>query len=390
MTIKHQIKPVATKHENGYHIFTFSVSIKDKEKQYVLYISEKDLFLKKKTTNNLNKFAKQQIEKWLIDSKNTLPKQKYCLLINGGLIPTNDIDAYLSVKKKTYDLVRTNITISAPLFEWAKSKAQKEETSLSELVSRGLTIIKNSDQPKKSNEEAEAWFEKQGTQFRNKLGDYGSFEVFHYLPNNDSKFDINLIKNSLQTAEQRRTGWPIGLYFTAGEQRPQPQVDGIKAEYPSSNYIQLDYWYAKHKGEFYFARNLASDGGNGRAKPKTCLYFDTLIWRVAESLEHCMAYYRSLNINDNDRIKIKISLYGLKGRKLSAWNQGRAFALHRYSCGSDKSFWETETSLTEMTNNLDDIIYGSVKKLFVLFDFFVPAKEVVNDILNNEYRKSRM
>lgn len=392
METNHQIKLTATKQKGSYNIFTFSVSINNKQRQYEIYIAERDIPPKETDKNlvNFGEFAEKQMAEWLKNSKNILPKQKYGVLINGSLIPTNDIERYLSVKKKTFDLVRTNVTIAAPLFEWAKAKAQKEETSFSDLVSKGLIAIKSSDQQKDLNKEFEYWFEEQGIYFRKKLGDFGSFEVFHYLPDNDNKFGIDLIKASLQASEQRRTGWPIGAYLTGGEQRPHPQLDGIKAEYTSSDYLRLDYWYAKHKGEFYFARNLESDSGNGNAEPKTCLYFDTLIWRVAESIEHCIAYYQNLNVGADERIKIKISLYGLNGRALGAWNQMRAFTLHNYTCSSDKSSWESETSLTELGNNLDDVIYDSVKKLFILFDFFVPAKEVVNDVLNNEYRKSRM
>ena len=386
MTTKHQITVTNTNRKDGYYILTLSISDKNKLIQYIIYVSDKDLPLKESelNQNNIDEFAKKQMSIWLDDSGGKLPKDKYRVLVNGGKITTNNIDSLLSVQKKTSDLIRTNVTISAPLFEWAKAKAQKEATSFSDLVSRGLLTLKDSDK------EVEAWFKEQGAYFRKKLGDFGSLEVIHYLPNNYGEFSSETVNNSLRVAEQNRTGWPIGAYLNGGEQRPHPQPDGIRAEYVSSDYLRLDYWYAKYRGEFYFARNLESDSGNGNAKPKTCLYFDTLIWRVAESLEHCIAYYTNLNVEGGERIKIKISLYGLNGRILSAWNQMRAFTLHGYTCNSDKSSWEIETSLTELGNNLDDIIYESVKKLFVLFDFFVPAREVVNDILNNEYRKSRM
>jgi len=386
MKSNHQIKVVTTKREDGYRIFTLKVSNKKKKGQYRIYVFDKDLPLKKpnQTPNKLDNFAIEQMKIWLDNSGGKLPKDRYRVLVSGGKITTDDIDSFLSVQKKMSDLVRTNVTIAASLFEWAKAKAQKEGTSFSDLVSRGLITLKDSDK------EIGAWFKEQGAYFRKKLGNFGSFEVFHYLPNNYNEIDQSSLKDALQSSQLRRTGWPIGVYLNNSKQRPHPQPDGIRAEFASSDYLLLDYWYAKNKGEFYFARNLPSDGGNGRAKPKTCLYFDTLIWRMAEALEHCIAYYQALSISGDERVKISISLYGLNGRTLSAWNQMRAFTLSHYSCGSDKSSWEIETSLTELTNNLDDVIYESVKKLFVMFSFFVPAKGVVNDILNNEYRKSQM
>lgn len=382
------IKVVVTQieREDGYLVFTLALQNESQQGEYQIYVFDKDLPLKAQelSEENLRDFARKQMAQWLMDSDGKLPKDKYRVLMNGGKITTDDVNSILTVQKKTSDLVRTNVTISAPLFEWAKSKAQKEGTSFSDLVSRGLLTLKDSDK------EIDAWFKEQGVYFRKKLGDYGSFEVFHYLPVNYSEIDTDKIKDALQQAEVKRTGWPIGAYLTGGDERPHPQQDGIKAEYGDSLHLKLDYWYAKNKGEFYFARNLESDSGNGEAKPKTSLYFDTLVWRVAESLEHCLAYYQLLNISEDERVKVKISLYGLSGRSLSAWNPMRAFTLRHYTSGSDKSSWEIETSLHDLKENLDEVIYEATKKLLVMFDFFVPNKEVVMDILNREYRKSSM
>lgn len=384
MNPQHQIKVTATDQKDGHRIFTLLVSVQNDKKEYKIYAFDKDITLKdtELTPENLEHFAIDQMKAWLNDSDGKLPKDKFRVLVNGGKITTDDIESFLSVQEKASELIRTNVTISAPLFEWAKAKAQKEGTSFSDLVSRGLITLKDSDK------EIEAWFKEQGAYFRKKLGEYGSFEVLHYLPNSYTEFSTELLKDALQTAEIKRTGWPIGAYLTNSDNRPQPQEDGIKAEYADNPIILFDYWYAKNKGEFYFSRILESDNGNGAAEPKTSLYFDTLIWRVAEALEHSLAYYKNLNVNEDEKVKFKISLYGLSNRKLSAWNPMRAFTLHHYICGSDKSSWEQEMSLRELSKKLDEMIYEATKKLLVMFDFFVPGKEVVFDILNREYRKS--
>ena len=341
MNKSYQIKLTSLKREEGYRIFSLTVSDSKNKKDFEIYAFDSDI-----PTRNGN------------------------------------IKTFMSVKKKASDLVRTNITISAPLFEWSKAKAQKETTSFSDLVSRGLMMLKESDK------EINAWLKEQGTYFRKKLGNYGSLEVFHYLPNNYTEFSTESLKNALENSEMKRTGWPIGVYLTGGETRPCPQEDGIKAEYKDTPHLILDYWYAKNLGEFYFSRNLDSDSGHGEAKPGTSLYFDTLIWRVAESIEHCLAYYKNLDVDENEKVKLRISLYGLNNRILSAWNPGRAITLSRYACAADKTSWETEISLRGLGANLDNMIYEAVKKLLVMFDFFVPNKEVVQSIIEKEYRKS--
>lgn len=391
MNVPTRIKVTSVIQDEGYRIFDLLVSIKDQENEYKIYASDQDIPLKgsELTTENLESFAREKMEKWLADNQGDFPKNKFLLLVNDGSIPTDDIENHLYTKKKISDLIRTNVTISAPLFEWAKVKAQQDGTSFSELVSRGLRTLKDSG--KESDKGVELWVQEQGGYFKEKLGDFGSLEVFHYLPDNDKIFTADLLKEALQNAELNRTGWPIGAYLTNGDGRPHPQEDGIKAEYSDGTPNQFfDYWYAKNKGEFYFARTLESDSGHGNAEPKTTLYFDTLVWRVAEALEHCLALYKNLGISEAERVKIQISLYELNNRFLGAWNPLRAFTLRHYTCGSDKSSWEIEIPLKKLEENLDETIYEGVKKLLLMFDFFVPNKEVVLDILNREYRKSRM
>lgn len=381
-----QIKVNSIVIEEGYRIFSMSISDKRSQAEYEIYAFDNDIYLKGNqiSTESLKKFAIEQMKLWLKETDGKLPKHKYRILLNGGKITTDNVESFLSIQKKSSDIVRTNVTIAAPLFEWTKGKARKEETSFSDLVSRGLLTLKDSDK------EIDVWFREQGAYFRKKLGDFGSFEVFHYLPNNYAEFNTEVMKIALQEAQLKRTGWPIGAYLENSEQRPHPQHDGIRAEYIPTDYLLLDYWYAKNKGEFYFARNLESDSGNGEAEPKTSLYFDTLVWRVAEALEHCLAYYKNLEVDSSERTKIRLSLYNLNNRSLSAWNPMRAFTLRHHISGADISSWEREISLQELTEQLDDVIYDGAKKLLIMFDFFVPNKEVVLDILNKEYRKSKM
>jgi hypothetical protein len=382
-----KVQVLKTEREDGYRIFTLSLEDESNNKrEYQIYVFDNDFPIQESDTTEtmLQDFAKKQMTDWLRDSDGKFPKDKYRVLVNGGRITTDNVNSFLSVQKKTADLTRTNVTISAPLFEWAKAKARKENTSFSDLVSRGLLTLKDSDK------EINAWYKAQRVFFNEKLGDLGSFEVFHYLPNNYEVFDTDKLKDVLQKVEVRRTGWPIGAYLTGSNQRPYPQQDGIRAEYNPTDYLKVDYWYAKNKGEFYFARNLESDSGNGKDKPRTSLYFDTLIWRIAESLEHCLAYYKGLEIDEGERVKIKLSLDGLTGRSLSAWNQMRALTLRHYVCESDRATWEMEITLDELEKQLDELIYDATRKLLVMFNFFVPNKEVVQDILKREYRKSNL
>lgn len=154
--------------ENGYRKFTITLQNKTQQGEYQIYVFDNDLPIKPQeiSDDNLRDFARQQMAQWISDSDGKMPKDKYRVLMNGGKITTDDINSIISVQKKTSDLVRTNVTISAPLFEWAKLKAQNESTSFSDLVSRGLLTLKDSDK------EIDAWYKEQGAYFRKKLGEY--------------------------------------------------------------------------------------------------------------------------------------------------------------------------------------------------------------------------
>lgn len=386
---KLNIKITESSQEEKYRVYTLEVSSGGKFKEYKIFIFDSDLPYKESELNQekLEKFVLSQMNDWIDNSGGNLPKDPYRVLINGGKVITDNIESFLSVEKKLADLVRTNVTISAPLYEWAKSRAGKDNTSFSDLVSRGLLLIKE------SGKETLTWYKAQGSYFRGKLakkGSYGSFEILHYLPNSTYDISNENLREALKKAERNRTGWPIGVYLEGGNQRPTSEVDGIKAEYEDTPSLISDYWYARNNGDFYFSRVLESDSGHGNAKPGTVVYFDTLVWRIAEGIEHCIEYYKALGANPEERINLRMGLNGINGRSLSAWNHSRAFTLHHRSAASDIAIWETEVSLSELEKNIDEKIYAASRKLLIMFDFFVPNQEVLSSILNDEYRKSRM
>jgi len=58
-------------------------------------------------------------------------------------------------------------------------------------------------------------------------------------------------------------------------------------------------------------------------------------------------------------VNIKISIHGISGRTLSAWNPGRAFTLSKYTAGANKSTWQVELKLSELDVNKDEFIYDA-------------------------------
>ena len=119
--------------KDGYRIFTLSVTYGSNKSDYKIYAFDKDIPFKElyPPQEALKQFAIDEMKSWIKKSSGGIPENKFLVLMNGGKVPTDDIvKTIMSVQEKASDLVRTNVTIAAPLFEWAKAKAQKESTSL--------------------------------------------------------------------------------------------------------------------------------------------------------------------------------------------------------------------------------------------------------------------
>lgn len=216
-------------------------------------------------------------------------------------------------------------------------------------------------------------------------------EVAHYLPDilNENKWDHRQLLEVAEKAVLRNTGWPIGVVIHNPEMKPKPVVGGIKAVVVGERRFRgFDLWYLRFDGGYYFARNLIEDTDD-RLEGERAFYFDTQIWRIAESIDHAISLYKALEIEPNETIKISISYRGLKNRVLGASNQGRAFRLHYRKSDSESVEWVAKATLDDLFVNRKQYIGDAIRKVMVMFDFFEPSESIIDSILE-EYGKSRL
>lgn len=351
----------------------------------------------------INNHAVLRIKEWINENDNKLPKQKAIVITQKGRFITDDPSIIFNQNlHKDGSYIRTNINLPAYLYDWSKNKSQEEGISLSELIRRGILAMIS------VKEGAEKLFYEKRVKVFQRLKELNYvptiFEVNHYLPYYFEEFNQEKIiiakgdakerdpKSILEIAKKStlpNTGWPIGVATDIATGKPLPIENGVEAEYSSKQFISLfDYWFLNKRAEFYFARTLEEDGFEEYEK-NAVVWFDTRIWRIAEALEHCLNLYRNMRIPEDQLVKIKISLVGLNGRKLSAENISRRFSISERVTHINEVEWVKEIRLEELSRSYEEYVYEAAKKFFQMFDFFEPDHNTVLKIIE-EYKKSKM
>ena len=159
-----------------------------------------------------------------------------------------------------------------------------------------------------------------------------------------------------------------------------PTTDGIAATIALDSREGFDYWKLKKAGDFYFIRNLKEDT-HEKIPPNQFLFLDIQIWRIAEAILYCSNLCKELGLGSED-ISISIRYGGMAGRKLvmSPWTS--AELSYERVCVEDL----IEISITKKAEELipyyKDIVFDAVRGLAIMFDFFEPARSMVESHLD--------
>lgn len=336
------------------------------------------------TLNHVKKYAKEEFFRWFEKEGNKLPSHKALVYSSQGDRATTDTpERFLYLPQQ----VRTNINLPQDLYNWAKKKSFDEEISLSELIRLSLSKMRT------QREETEKWFITRKEQVIKRQQEehfYPAFmEITHYLPENTHKWDQVKLLSIARASEIKHTGWPIGIAIQGNSGSPHATEDGVEAEYVSTYmHKSYDYWYLTTLGNYYFARSFDEDTSE-QINPGTLLWFDIRIRRIAEAIEHAILLYKNLEIQSEEPIRLKISLFGIGNRKLSAWDPGRAVSLFsRVSASNIQQIgWGKEITYKILREKLDDFIYDAVRQMLIIFDFFETSKQVVDNIVK-DYRSA--
>jgi hypothetical protein len=256
----------------------------------------------------------------------------------------------------------------------------------------GIEIPTPGSFPSKETQEQQRWYESESksayTLIETLHPGTGRYEVFHNPQGVSDAWDQAQLLAAAQKSVVRKTGWPIGLVMSRPEFAPRPTASGIRAIVDAQQLF--DYWVLSKSGEFYLLRLLDEDSDNlfQNLGDTRWIYFDTRIWRIAETLLHCSTLYGSLGLLTDTPINIRIRHSGLKGRKLGVANRMRHMHWERH-IHEESVEWSRTITLGSIESSLKDLTGEASRDLFVLFEFWQLTDQVFTEVFD-EFAKSRV
>jgi hypothetical protein len=209
----------------------------------------------------------------------------------------------------------------------------------------------------------------------------GIFEVRHSPLGIFKEWTQSELVAAAEKSVLRKTGWPIGIVLHNPKVSPKPTVFGVRAIIDSRNFGFFDYWSIGKTGHYYFLRLLDEDTDKdlGRRADNKWIYFDTRIWRVAETLLHCSNLYRELGLFPETQIEISILHSGLKDRLLGVADHMRVMQWNR-KCDEDEIKWSRTVPLGSIEAALQELTREVTEQLFVLFEFWQLDENIFQEI----------
>lgn len=274
--------------------------------------------------------------------------------------------------------------------EWEQLINQCVEKRQDELLSRFTSLLKEvglphnlSSIPDIEIDDKKEWTEQNRKELNfitkkvNSL--FEGLEFEHCLINSEKKANLKQLLDVAEKAKRTNTGWPIGLVVHAPEDKPTADNDSITCRIADQS--RIDYWRIKTNGNYYFFRKFEEDQPRFNKEGDRVMWFDVRIWRVAELIDHTVAFHKAFGTDPTSKIKLTVRHLGIKGRQLTASDPMRAFTMHTRSANAENAEWSRELSLDLLKAERNAIIAEICKELFMLFDFWEPADSVISGVI---------
>jgi len=188
---------------------------------------------------------------------------------------------------------------------------------------------------------------------------------------------------AFDTSQIHTFGWPIGAVLHSPELYPKPKNnDGIEAEVESDD--MYDFWTLKRNGNFYYKGSLFED----KRRPGQ-IFIDTRTNRITEAIWRIARLYKILNVDPEALIAMSIGHFGLKDRVLSVGSTSRIMIPIERKSHENEVVTKVRFKLGEVlpqynsvdTEKLASLVTPVLLDLAVLFDFFKPSGDFVNEIV---------
>lgn len=175
-------------------------------------------------------------------------------------------------------------------------------------------------------------------------------------------------KESLRKAKYSYSGWPMWNDLTGGDS--YPSRGNIECLLLDENPGHCDFWVASPEGRLFILRGYESDSGR---KYDLGEKFDVHkpVWNVAEALFHAQNLIEELDA-DSSKIRISVKWTGLDGRSLKTERMG--FMPRERICRQERIEVNEVVNVSNIEENLEDIMEKLTKELYNRFHFFDPTE----------------
>ena len=177
-----------------------------------------------------------------------------------------------------------------------------------------------------------------------------------------------MVRKLIQQAEVSLRGW--NFPHTDKHGNTVNTLDGIQSQ--TTNTSHLEAYRAYQSGLFMWRANLWKEIPN-QGEEKT-VSFIGLIYHMTEMILFFSRFYNSFDAGEE--VEIKITLDGLKGRKLVS-NDPWVDLFDDYFSGVDTFRWKETISVPKLTSAYKEIAMEVILKLFHIFNLEDMTSETV-------------
>lgn len=216
---------------------------------------------------------------------------------------------------------------------------------------------------------------------------HGFYEMGFALQGANSVDSLETLNQRLAVARRiKMTGWTPFLEVSPPQWTPYPYnqeiIEAWLGKPDRSRFIQesafSNFWRVSCDGKLYTLTGYQEDQWR-ELMPGECMDINMPVWQVGEAAYFVERFCAEFPEVEN--VSIYLKFFGLNGRKLISIDGRRFMTTERISRTPEVKL-ETSVSVSQLRNNMIEVIYKLLKPLYETFQFFPLSSTLVDEELS--------